>query len=328
MKHLRILLATLAALAVTLGFVAPAQAATASRVTGTVQVALPEIDLTGGPKIIDVPVTVTNTTTAALRSVTVTLRGPVGWSTAPESITLPGNIRPGESKTATFQVLVPSPPRGFNVRTFSATVRYVSQAGWNTVAESVNVTQGEPLANLAAARNNVGTTTVATIPAGNFDGERNSFGAPQLAAVGLTPGAKVTSNGATFTWPPVAPGSGPDNVAASGQAIALSGSGSRLAFLGSGSSMGAAGNVTVHYTDGTTSTGSFGFPNWSFDTLRYGSTLVAAMDGRHTPSGPANQQYKYSVFSSSIAIDKGKQVRFVVLPANASLHIFDMVLVP
>lgn len=322
---------TAAVLLSTVSLLGPATAAPPSSPTatpGVVQVEVPEIDLTGGPRVLDVPVTVTNHSGAGVRALTVSFSGPVGWPSAPESVSFKGVLRPGNSEVATFQLHVPSQSSGFAVRTFTATATYRGGDGHGSATGSRMVVQGSPYASLAAARNGISTTTVETIPNGNFDGYGNSFGAPQLADHGLTPGAAVQAIDATFTWPDVAPGTAADSVTAQGQAITVDGQGGRLALLGSGSSFGASGIVTVYYADGTSSTGSFGFPNWSFDSLRYGVTSVAGMAGRHTPSGPANFEYTYSVFATSIPIDPTKEVLMVLLPANSSIHLFDMVIAP
>lgn len=124
--------------------------------------------------------------------------------------------------------------------------------------------------------------------AGNYDGEGNSFSAQKLAAVGLTPGATVEALGAELTWPDVPAGT-KDNVGSAGQAITLSGKGSKLVFLGSGVTSAATGSTTVYYTDGTSTTGTFGFPNWSFDPVTaHGATLVKSTDDRNRPDGYGN----------------------------------------
>ena len=56
-----------------------APAAAAAATTDTVGVAIGAVDL-DGPAIVEVPVTVRNQSTAALRKLTVSLRGPVGLS--------------------------------------------------------------------------------------------------------------------------------------------------------------------------------------------------------------------------------------------------------
>ncbi len=135
---------------------------------------------------------------------------------------------------------------------------------------------------------------------GNYDGEGNSFSAQKLADAGLRPGGTVDALGAELRWPDVPSGTR-NNVSAAGQAVALSGTGTRLVFLGSGVTSGASGTATVYYTDGTSSTGPFGFPNWSFDPANaHGATLVASSDGRNRPGGYGNAGIAYRVFAHSI----------------------------
>ena len=48
-----------------------------------------------------------------------------------------------------------------------------------------------------------GTTTLATVASGDYDGDGNSFSRELLADLGVTPGANLELLGATFTWPDV-----------------------------------------------------------------------------------------------------------------------------
>ena len=91
----------------------------------------------------------------------------------------------------------------------------------------------------------------------------------------------------------------------------------------------ATGTATVHYTDGTSSRGQFGFPNWSFDPAdRHGATLVASADGRNRPDGYGNAGIAYRIFAHSVPLDPSKQVAFVVLPSNGNVHVFAMAVAP
>jgi hypothetical protein len=318
---LRLLVALLAGLFPAAVVVTPASAA-----ADAVEVTISEVDL-DGPTIADVTVTVTNYTDSRMSRVAVGFSGPKGWSVYPEERTLQGSIRPGESAQVEFQIRVPEPRPGFRVRTFRATVAYRGGDGAGTaVGERVQQT-GQALPDLAAAYDNVGVTSESDTAPGDFDGDGNSFSAEKLAEQGVTPGGTVAALGATFTWPDVAPGAA-NNATAGGQAIELDGTGSRLAFLGSGSSYGASGTATVYYTDGTTSTGSFGFPNWSFQEAdAHGATLVVATKGRNRPDGYGDAAYDYRVFANSIPVDPAKTVDLVVLPASPTLHVFDLRLV-
>jgi len=83
--------------------------------------------------------------------------------------------------------------------------------------------------------------------------------------------------------------------------------------------------VTVTYTDGTTSSGTLGFPNWCCDSpTDHGATPAIVTDHRDTPSGPANYGTAYDVFYNTIAIDPAKTVATVTLPSDPAIHIFAM----
>jgi hypothetical protein len=318
---MRTTLAVLALFLLPWATVQPASAAAAVTLT------ISEVDL-DGPAVSPVTVTVTNGGASKLTNLAVTFTGPVGWTVHPEQQTVRTAVPPGGSVQVGFQIRVPEPRPGFVVRTFTATATYRGGDGAGTATATRTQRSGTALPNLAAAYNNVGVTDEADPTKGNFDGEGNSFSAQKLADVGITPGAAVTALGATFNWPSAAPGT-VGNVAAGGQTVQLSGQGSRLAFLGSAAGQNATGPATVWYTDGTTSTGTFGFPNWSFqDPTAHGATLVASSDGRNRPDGYGNAGIAYRIFAHSIPLTPGKTVELVTLPSNGSIHIFDLQLVP
>ncbi|MFD5065128.1 NEW3 domain-containing protein [Streptomyces sp. NPDC058394] len=331
MKSAR-LLSPLRAVAVAAVMLVPAHAATAAPAApaatdAKTEVTISPVDL-DGPVISTVEVTVKNAGPQRLRSLKVSFAGPTGWAVQPSMRSVDGSLATGASASATFQIQVPEKRSGFVIRTFTATATYEGGDGLGTATATRSERSGSPQANLAAAYNNVAVTNESATTAGNYDGEGNSFSAQKLADVGLTPGATVNALGAALTWPNVPAGT-KDNVASSGQAITLSGKGSKLVFLGSGVTSGATGNTTVYYTDGTTTTRTFGFPNWSFDPLTaHGATLVKSTDGRNRPSGYGNATVKYSVFANSVPLDPSKTIEFVVLPPNANVHIFDMAIAP
>ncbi|WP_024756932.1 NEW3 domain-containing protein [Streptomyces exfoliatus] len=307
--------------------VAAAPAAPAGPVEARTEVSISAVDL-DGPAISTVKVTVKNAGPDRMRSLKVSFAGPVGWAVQPSVRTVDGSLAKGAAAETEFRIQVPERRPGFMVRTFTATATYTGGDGKGSATGTRSERTGVPLANLAAAYNGVAITDETNTAPGDFDGEGNSFSAQKLAAVGLTPGASVDALGARLTWPDVAAGT-KDNVASAGQAITLEGAGSKLVFLGSGVTSGATGSATVHYKDGTSVQGSFGFPNWSFDpATAHGATLVKSTDGRNRPSGYGNAGIAYRVFAHAIAIDPAKQIDFVVLPSNGNLHIFDMAIAP
>ncbi|MEU3605366.1 NEW3 domain-containing protein [Streptomyces sp. NPDC035033] len=290
-------------------------------------VAISPVDL-DGPAVVTVKVTVTNPGPDRMRALEVTFGGPAGWAVQPSAVRVDGSLAAGASAEAAFRIRVPERRAGFTVRTFTATATYRGGDGAGSATATRTQRSGTPLPNLAAAYNNVGVTDESDTRPGDYDGEGNSFSAQKLAAVGLRPGATVKALGAELRWPDVPAGTR-NNVSTTGQAVALDGSGSRLVLLGSGVTSGAAGTATVYYTDGTSGTGSFGFPNWSFDPANaHGATLVASSDGRNRPGGYGNAGIAYRVFAHSIPLDPAKRVEFVVLPSNGNIHLFDMAVAP
>jgi hypothetical protein len=299
----------------------PAPAAAATEVT------ISPVDL-DGPAVSAVTVTVKNAGPDRMRSLEVSFGGPVGWAVQPSVRRVDGTFAAGATAAAEFRIQVPEQRPGFTVRTFTATATYKGGDGAGSATGTRTRTSGTPLADLAAAYNNVGVTDEGDTAPGDYDGDGNSFSAQKLADAGLTPGGRVEALGAELTWPDAAPGT-KGNVSSAGQAISMSGQGGKLVFLGSGVTSGAAGRATVYYTDGTSGTGSFGFPNWSFDPAdAHGATLVASSDGRNRPSGYGNAGIAYRIFAHSIPLDPAKQVEFVVLPSNGYIHVFDMAIAP
>ncbi|WP_030217521.1 NEW3 domain-containing protein [Streptomyces bikiniensis] len=316
----------LALLPATASAATPSVTPSPSAATATT-VSISPVDL-DGPAVSTVKVTVTNAGPERMRSLKVSFGGPVGWAVQPSVLQVDGSLAKGASAEAAFRIQVPERRAGFTVRTFTATATYRGGDGAGSATGTRTQHSGTPLANLAAAYNNVGVTDESDTKPGNYDGEGNSFSAQKLAAAGLRPGGTVDALGAELRWPDVPSGT-EDNVSAAGQAIALNGRGSRLVFLGSGVTSGASGTATVYYADGTSGSGSFGFPNWSFDPAdAHGATLVASSDGRNRPHGYGNAGIAYRVFAHSIPLDPAKQVAFVVLPGNGNIHLFDLAVAP
>ena len=155
-----------------------------------------------------------------------------------------------------------------------------------------------------------------------------------FAAVNVAPGAKVTHDGITFTWPDVQSGQ-PDNIIALGQTILISGTGAKLGFLGASTSATVSGDGMVSYTDGSTSTFTVTIDNY-FNPPGAENDAVATM-AYLNDSNPASNggtagkrvQTVY-VFYAKVPIVPGRTVRAVTLPPNGSapsgrnygMHIF------
>ena len=274
------------------------------------------------------PVTVTfaNDGYQSAQHPSVSLSLPAGWSATPASVTLP-TVKAGHGATATFQVTSTAPPPGVVTRTVTASVKYRVNGGVFTTTADLSNTTNTPYPSLSAAFNNTAVTNDTAPGPGNFDGDGDSYSAQALATANITPGATISAQGASFTWPQAAAGT-VDNATGDGMKVDLTGQGSKLAFLGSEAGFSSA-SVTVTYTDGTTSTGTLGFPNWCCGpTNTYNSTPAITTTYRNTPTGPADQGTDYDVYYNSIPITAGKTVKTVTLPNDPDIHLFAMTVQP
>ncbi|MDH6575292.1 NEW3 domain-containing protein [Kitasatospora sp. MAP5-34] len=257
----------------------------------------------------------------------LSVTAPQGWTVSPATTRL-DHVQPGGTATATVTLTAPEAAPGTTISAITATADYrAGAAGSGSVSGQQTVTSVVPYPTLADAFNNVGITQESNPAPGGFDSTGDSYSADALAKAGATPGSTVSAGALSFTWPSVAAGT-PDNVAASGEAITLAGQGTSLAFLGSETGTTSA-PVTVTYTDGTTSTGQLGFPNWCCTPVTaYGAQTVITTDHRNTPSGPANYGISYRVFSNTVPLTAGKTVKSVTLPNQPAIHLFALSITP
>ena len=179
--------------------------------------------------------------------------------------------------------------------------------------------------------NNTGISTDGQAVGSGFDGSGYLYSANALAAMGLTPGAVVTSGGVTYTWPD-GPAGQPDNVVAAGQTIPVTFTAgtSTIGLLGSASkagSSGAAGTLTVTYTDATTQQIPVAFSDWTLRAgagkLLPGDTIIAQTPYRNTTAG-SSQNVTTFVYATTAALRPGKTVASVTLPTvtSGTLHVF------
>ncbi|HEX6448140.1 MAG TPA: glycoside hydrolase family 3 C-terminal domain-containing protein [Trebonia sp.] len=253
------------------------------------------------------------------RNVTVTLGAPSGLTVQPSSVQFATVPAHGSAKAA-FHVTASSGASGGSAQ-LTATARYVvDDVGPEQASGTASV--AVPYPSLSAAYNTAGVSDDSDPAAGNFDGSGYSYSAQALASVGITPGGTVSSGGYNFTWPNVAAGQ-LDAVTPSGQVVDLSGTGSQLAFLGAGSNGTQTGQVTVTYTDGTTSTGTITLSDWYSNAAVTGDSLVATTPYWNEPAGstlPKNHQV--SLYLTTVPLTAGKTVASVTLPGNANMHVF------
>ncbi|MFH8342374.1 lectin [Streptomyces sp. AM6-12] len=173
----------------------------------------------------------------------------------------------------------------------------------------------------------VGTSADTAADSADFDGAGHSYSAAALAAAGVTPGARLTVGGTTFTWPRQAPATA-DNYLANGQTLRVRGSGT-LSFLGAANNGPSSGTALVTYTDGTTQTVPVGFSDWTLNAGRAtplpGTTLAVTTSYRnHAKAAPEN--VTTDVFATApAALAPGRTVRSVRLPSDVGgggLHVF------
>ena len=176
--------------------------------------------------------------------------------------------------------------------------------------------------------NNTGISDDSNPKGANFDVNGNSYSAQALKSVGIVPGGTVSFSGVNFVWPNVPSGT-PDNWQTIGQTVAVTpvSGADTLAFLGSGTHGAGSGTGTINYTDGTTQTFTLGLSDWTLGggsvSPSFGNLKVATMSYRNTPTG--KQSVTTYVFYTSAALQAGKTMRSVILPATVSggqIHVF------
>ncbi len=264
--------------------------------------------------------TLANNGLLALDQVTFSVTLPGGWRASPATPVTVTSVRSGRSARASWRVTVPA---SANPGQAPITVRAVYTAGRQRGVTYSSVSVLRAYATLADASANTGIGDDSALGAASFDGTGNSYSAQALTAAGLAPGAAVTHDGITFTWPDV-PAGQPDNVVAQGQTILLSGSGTRLGFLGAASAGAGKGTGTAYYTDGSTSSFTITLDGYS-SAPAAGNDVIATLPYLNDsqpgiPGGMAGKRNQTAyVFYTSAAITPGKTVQAVTLPAGGSI---------
>ena len=305
---------------------------TVNGVTGSAPIVVQQSFTLTAPPVVTPGSTVTVTTalpatgSKPLTNVSVTLAAPSGWTVTATSPSTFATVAPGQTAQTRWNVTVPAgATAGSNQLTATATFTDANGSGTVSAPAQVSV----PFASLADAFGNPGISDDSNTSAGNLDGGGFSYSAQALAGAGLTPGATITHDGVTFTWPNAQPGTS-DNVVAGGQTIAMSGSGTTLGLVGTGDYGTASGTGTVIYTDGTTEPFTLTFPDWWANTTPPGGDILARASYINTPTGKQNQNV--SVYDAGVPLQAGKTVKYVTLPdvsqgatqGQTAMHIFAM----
>ncbi|MGH3170243.1 MAG: glycoside hydrolase family 3 C-terminal domain-containing protein, partial [Trebonia sp.] len=270
--------------------------------------------------------TLTNPGFSSLNDIGVSLTAPANWTVTATTPTTVARIPPGGSATVTWTVTPPSgvAPGGYQL---TATATFTGPSG--QASASATATANVPYPSLTAAFDNASASDDTDTAEGNLDGQGDSLSAQALAGAGLSPGASVTHDGITFTWPSATAGT-PDNVVAEGQTIDASGSGTTLGFLGFGTYGTNTGTGTITYTDGSTQSFTLSFADWWSNSPVSGGDILASMPYINNDSGRNNQ--KVSVYYAGVPLQAGKTVTHVTLPpvsqgvgANVpAMHIYAM----
>jgi len=278
-----------------------------------------------------VAATLSNNGPGSLSNASLSLSGaPSGWTVTAAGATTAPAMAANSSLTASWQVTAPA-GAGPQIATLSATASFRDDTtGATQTLTAQQAAVPAPAANLADDFDNVGISLDSDQGAADFDGGGYSYSATALANAGLTPGATVTADGVTFTWPNVAAGA-QDNVLAAGQIVLMSGAAGQttLGLLGSSSNGASQGTMTIFYTDGTSSTGTVSFNDWAGGPGN-GDTAVATMPYRNSASG--SQSITMYIYATTVAVDPSKTVESVVLPdvnnsdSGTAMHIFALAL--
>lgn len=251
---------------------------------------------------------------------------PDGWTAQATTPATFATVAPGQTVRTTWQVSVPADatPGAYDL---SATATFTDANGTGSSSDAASVSL--PFTSLAAAFDNPGISDDTNMAAGNLDGGNASYSAQALAAgtPSLTPGATVTHDGLSFTWPDAQPGT-PDNVVAGGQTIAVSGSGSTLGLLGAGDYGTASGTATITYTDGTTQSFELSYADWWANAPVNGDDILTTVPYLNNASGRNN--HAVSVYSASVPLQAGKTVQYLTLPdishgainGQVAMHVF------
>ncbi|MGD0556300.1 MAG: alkaline phosphatase family protein, partial [Streptosporangiaceae bacterium] len=278
-----------------------------------------------------VAATLSNNGPGPFSKVGLTLSGaPSGWKVTATTTTTTSALAAEDSITASWTVTAPA-SAGPQIAELTATASYSDDTTHGTKTVSVEQTAvPAPAANLAAAYDNIGISLDSDPGAADYDGGGYSYSETGLTAAGLAPGATVTADGVTFTWPNVAAGA-PDNVLAAGQIILVNGTAGQttLGLLGSDSNGASSGTLTIFYTDGSTSSGTVSFGDWASGPST-GDTTVATMPYRNNASGA--QDINMYIYATTVAVDSSKTVESIVLPnvnstdSGTAMHIFAIAL--
>ncbi|WP_328321448.1 glycoside hydrolase family 27 protein [Kribbella sp. NBC_00382] len=183
------------------------------------------------------------------------------------------------------------------------------------------------------ARNATAITDGDAPTAGSWDASGRTLSSDRLAgnaqlpdgtAVSVKAGQPVTIGGVGYTWPSTTSGNF-DSVKPVGQTIQYAYTGSKVNFLGASGIGEAGGTIRLNYSDGTSSTSTWGFPSWSCATgTTYPATLAFKVFGRNSTTGPSDAGTAYCTYTRSVPITSGKTLASITLPNTPNIRIFSI----
>jgi predicted alpha-1,2-mannosidase len=265
--------------------------------------------------------------TDATQHVQVKITAPAGVTISPSTATI--SVPPHGTATAK---LTATAAAGTTENFYAAPVTLTTQSTGKTQSLNQTILVTTP-GSLLSTFNNVGISDSTDEAVANFDGDGYSYSAAALAADGLTAGKSTTINGVSFDWP--LPSAGfPNNTIAEGQTVNVTAAAGtqQLAFLGAATNGPLTAPLTLHYSDGTTTTFWLGLSDWTLNAgsskPAYGNTSAAAMPYRNCAACPGGQQsVGTDVFEASVPVDAGKTLTSVTLPdetGSGQEHIFSI----
>ncbi|MCX5208403.1 hypothetical protein OG689_03665 [Kitasatospora sp. NBC_00240] len=255
---------------------------------------------------------------SATAPVTATTSGSV-VGTAAKAFTLTSIVGPDITSvdaSGNFSVTVPA---GTAVMYRLKAANTAAYSGWNFGL------------NGSTARNATAITDGDAPTAGSWDASGSTLSSDRLAnysqlpdgtAIGVKAGQAVTAGGVNYTWPNTTSGQF-DSVKPVGQTIDYSYTGSAVNFLGASGIGEAGGTIRLNYTDGTSSTATWGFPSWSCASApTYPATVAFKVFGRNGTSGLENTGTGYCLYTRSVPITAGKTLASITLPNAPNVRVF------
>ena len=257
------------------------------------------------------------------------------WTaTAPSGVTLgtlAGSVTVPASGSAEAKIPVTAgSTEGAYAVTFAVTDH---SSGAAIAAATLRVSVAQP-GELWPYESNEGVYPDGTHFSGGFDDEGWAYSQSALTTAGVGSGTTVSADGIDYTWPTVAAGR-PDNLEVAGQTIPQPDgtTGAYLGLLGAATDApldgtGVPGQLTVTYTDGTTTTATVTFSDWTLNGASKkpvaGNTTAVTTAYRNTGDGTKDTVQAY-VFSVKVPLDSTKTVASVTLPvtgASGTVHLF------